>query len=155
MSPAPAYVLESRWEFVAWNRPQALLYPQIEQLDGLQPNLMWAIFGEPNARALIVDWEGHARRLMAEFRAGIATLHEDPIVDELVTLLTGGSPEFAAWWPHQDVAQFQTRLRHHRHARAGDLVFEHQQLTPSDGPVSRSCANCPCRTTTARGDRPR
>ena len=27
MEPAPAYVLGPRWEFLAWNRPQSLLYP--------------------------------------------------------------------------------------------------------------------------------
>ena len=134
MAPAPAYVLGPRWEFAAWNRPQALLYPTIEQLEGLQRNLLWVVFAEPAARALIVEWEGQARRIMAEFRAGTAALRDDPVVEELVGTLVRDSPEFAAWWPHQDVAQFQTRLRRYRHARAGELVFEYQQLTPSEWP---------------------
>src|SRR5687767_8792428 len=33
MEPAPAYVLGPHWEFLAWNRAQARLYPPIERLD--------------------------------------------------------------------------------------------------------------------------
>jgi len=143
MAPAPAYVLGPRWEFVAWNRSQALLYPTIDQLDGLERNLLWVVFAEPNARALIVDWEGQARRIMAEFRAGTAALRDDPIVAELVASLSAVSEEFAAWWPHQDVAQFQTRVRRYRHARAGELVFEYQQLTPSEWPALKVVCQLP------------
>jgi len=143
MAPAPAYVLGPRWEFVAWNRSQALLYPTIDQLDGLERNLLWVVFAEPNARALIVDWEGQARRIMDEFRAGTAALRDDPIVAELVASLSAVSEEFAAWWPHQDVAQFQTRVRRYRHARAGELVFEYQQLTPSEWPALKVVCQLP------------
>ena len=143
MAPAPAYVLGPRWEFVAWNRPQALLYPAIEQLDGVHRNLLWVVFAEPAARALIVDWESQARRIMAEFRAGTAALRDDPAVEELVSALRATSAEFAAWWPQQDVAQFQTRLRRYRHARAGELVFEYQQLTPSEWPALKVVCQLP------------
>ena len=134
MSPAPAYVLGPRWEFAAWNGAQARLYPTMEQLEGIERNLLWVVFAEPQARRLILEWEAQARRIMAEFRAGIAGFRDDPAVDQIVGSLLERSPEFAAWWPQQDVAQFQTRLRRYRHDRAGDLVFEYQMLVPSEWP---------------------
>ena len=137
MDPAPAYVLGPRWEFLAWNRSQAHLYPGIEALEGPERNLLWAMFAEPSARALIDDWPVQARRIMAEFRAGTAALRADAQVVELVERLRVASPEFGEWWPQVDVAQFQTRLRSYQHPRAGALVFEYQQLTPSEWPALR------------------
>jgi transcriptional regulator with XRE-family HTH domain len=137
MEPAPSYVLGPRWEFLAWNQSQARLYPGIEALDGPERNLLWAMFAEPGARALIVDWPVQARRIMAEFRAGTAALRADAQVVALVERLRVASPEFAEWWPQADVAQFQTRLRTYQHPRAGGLVFEYQQLTPSEWPALR------------------
>jgi len=143
MNPAPAYVLGPRWEYLAWNRAQALLYPTIEQLSPEDRNLLWVVFAEPNARALMTDWPDQARRIMAEFRAGTAGLRTDPKVVALVERLRVASPEFAQWWAQLDVAQFQTRVRHYRHPRAGDLAFEYQQLTPSEWPTLKVVCQLP------------
>jgi hypothetical protein len=134
MEPAPAYVLGPHWEFLAWNQAQARLYPQIERLHGRERNLLWVVFAEPSTRTLIDDWPDQARRILAEFRAGTAALRTDPAVASLVDELTRVSSEFAEWWRAQDVAQFRTRVRRYHHPRAGDLVFEYQQLTPSEWP---------------------
>ncbi len=143
MDPAPAYVLGPRWEYLAWNRAQSRLYPMMERLADRERNLLWVLFAEPTARALIADWDDQARRIMAEFRAGTAMLRHDPEVERLVTELTERSPEFAEWWPQLDVATFQTRVRRYHHPRAGDLVFEYQQLTPSEWPSLRVVCQLP------------
>ncbi|MEI6402198.1 MAG: helix-turn-helix transcriptional regulator [Actinomycetota bacterium] len=143
MEPAPAYVLGPRWEFLAWNRPQARLYPVIERLDDAERNLLWAMFAEPSVRPLLDDWPAQARRILAEFRAGTAALRDDPQVTTLVDRLRAASREFADWWPQLDVAQFQTRLRRYHHPRAGELVFEYQQLTPSEWPSLRVVCQLP------------
>lgn len=143
MDPAPAYVLGPRWEYLAWNRSQARLYPMIEQLDERDRNLLWVVFAEPSVRSLLDDWPAQARRIMAEFRAGTATLRTDPLVVDLVARLEATSPEFAQWWPQADVALFQTRLRTFHHPRAGSLVFEYQQLTASEWPSLRVVCQLP------------
>jgi transcriptional regulator with XRE-family HTH domain len=143
MEPAPAYVLGPRWEFLAWNRPQSLLYPLMDRLADDERNLLWVVFAEPNARRLLTDWADQARRIMAEFRSGTAALRNDPQIIGLVDRLVAASPEFAEWWPQIDVAQFQTRLRRYAHPRAGNLVFEYQQLTPSEWPGLRVCCQLP------------
>lgn len=143
MEPAPAYVLGPRWEFLAWNRAQAQLYPLIDRLDDHRRNLLWVVFAEPHARALMADWPVQAPRIMAEFRAGTAALRDDERVALLVDELTAASVEFAEWWPQQDVAGFRTRVRRYRHPRAGDLVFEYQQLIPSEWPGLRVVCQLP------------
>jgi hypothetical protein len=128
---------------LAWNRAQSRLYPTIDRLDDADRNLLWVIFAEQNARRLLADWPQQARRIMAEFRAGTALLRTDPGVTRLVERLHRDSVEFAQWWPQADVAQFQTRLRHYDHPRAGSLVFEYQQLTPSEWPQLRVVCQLP------------
>ena len=143
MEPAPAYVLGPRWDFLAWNRPQSLLYPLIDRLAEQDRNLLWVVFAEPNARRLLADWADQARRIMAEFRSSTASLRDDSHYVDLVDRLVTASPEFAEWWPQLDVAQFQTRLRRYVHPRAGNLVFEYQQLTPSEWPGLRVVCQLP------------
>lgn len=143
MEPAPAYVLGPRWEFLAWNRAQHLLYPMIDQLPDDDRNLLWVMFAEPTARALVADWPEQAHRILAEFRAGTADLRADPGVVSLVHRLTEVSREFAEWWPQLDVARFETRVRRYHHPVAGDLAFEYQQLTPSEWPSLRVVCQLP------------
>ena len=107
MQPAPAYVLGPRWEYLAWNRAQSLLYPMIEQLAPADRNLLWVVFAEPTARELMADWPEQARRILAEFRAGTAGLRTDQKVVALVERLRTASPEFA------DRASFhKKKIRH-------------------------------------------
>jgi transcriptional regulator with XRE-family HTH domain len=143
MEPAPAYVLGPTWDFLAWNRAQSRLYPVIDRLDPTDRNLLWVIFAEPSARALVADWPDQARRILAEFRAGTAPLRADARVVALVDRLLATSAEFAEWWPQVDVANFQTRVRRYHHPRAGELAFEYQQLTPSEWPGLRVVVQLP------------
>lgn len=143
MEPAPAYVLGPTWRFLAWNRAESRLYPGIEALTEHRRNLLWAIFGDPAAKGLLADWEDQARRILAEFRASTARLRANPEVAALVDELNAVSAPFAEWWPQRDVANFQTRLRRYRHPVAGELIFEFQQLTPSEWPGLRVVCQLP------------
>jgi hypothetical protein len=134
MDPAPAYVLGPHWEFLAWNAAEARLYPRIDELDGIERNLLWVLFADPYTQELIVDWDIHARQALAEFRAATAPCRGDAELVELVGKLSAASDAFAEWWPEHDVAGFETRLRRFRHPAAGILTFEYQQLAPVEWP---------------------
>jgi len=141
--PAPAYVLGPHWEFAAWNAAQRRLYPPIEQLEGIERNLIWVLFAHEDVRRLIVDWDIHARQALAEFRAATTAVRHDPVVVELVERLSEVSAAFRAWWPEHDVARFETRIRRFDHPRAGLLTFEYQQLTPAEWPALRVVVQLP------------
>ncbi len=143
MEPAPAYVLGPRWEIVAWNSAEELLYPMLRSLEADDRNLLWVMFCEPSARDLIVDWDDRARSTLAEFRASTTLLFDDPTMIDLVARISTASAEFAAWWPQHDVATFQTRLRRYDHPRSGPLVFEYQQLIPAEWPSLRVICQLP------------
>jgi len=143
MEPAPAYVLGPRWEILAWNTSEELLYPTLRSLEDGTRNLLWVMFCDPAARSLIADWEVRARSTLAEFRASTSLLFDDPVMIDLIERISAESAEFSAWWPLHDVAGFQTRLRRYNHPRAGSLVFEYQQLIPSEWPHLRVICQLP------------
>lgn len=132
MAPSPAYVLGPRWEFLAWNRPQALLFPTIERLPAAERNLLWVVFATAEARRLIIDWATESQRMLTQFRADTDRLHDDVALHDLIARLTQASPEFADGWARHDVAPFESRVRRYAHPRAGTLIFEYQLLIPAE-----------------------
>ena len=90
--PAPAYVLGPRWEFAAWNAAEARLYPPITTLQPPERNLLWVLFADPATRALIVDWDIHAKQSLAEFRASTTAMRDDPALLALVERLRDDQP---------------------------------------------------------------
>jgi len=137
LEPAPAYVLGPRWDFLAWNRPFGSLFPAVAALAPENRNLVWVMFANADARALVGDWEREARRVLSQFRAETVPLRDDPAVVSLVDRLLETSAEFAQWWPRHDVGGFETHRRLFHHPVAGRLEFETQQLVPAGEPDLR------------------
>ncbi len=143
LDPAPAYVLGPHWDYLAWNAAHARLFPSLPTLPDEDRNLLWVVFANPDARALIDGWEDEARRVLSEFRTDTVARRTDPAMVALVDRLLAASAEFRAWWPSQDVAGPDPRVRRFRHPDAGPLAFELQQLVPSDAPGLRVFVHLP------------
>ena len=143
LDPAPSYLLGPRWEYLAWNRAQGLLYPKAESLAVEDRNLLFIVLCEPSARELVVDREDEARAMVTEFRAATALLRGDPDLEELIARLRRESPEFERWWSGLDVAGFHSRLRRYDHPRAGPLTFEYQAFEPAEWPGHRLVTQLP------------
>jgi transcriptional regulator with XRE-family HTH domain len=143
LEPAPSYLLGPWWDYLAWNEAHERLLPLIASLEPHERNLVWVVFALPEVRDLIVDWEEEARRVLSQFRADITPIRNEPEVLALVERLRAASTDFAAWWDRHDVAGFQTRIRRFRHARAGLLTFEYQQLVAAGSPDLRIVVHLP------------
>lgn len=143
LDPAPSYLLGPRWEYLAWNRAQGLLYPKAESLAVEDRNLLFIVLCEPSARELVVDREDEARAMVTEFRASTALLRGDPDLEDLIARLRRESPEFERWWSGLDVAGFHSRLRRYDHPRAGRLTFEYQAFEPAEWPGHRLVTQLP------------
>lgn len=120
----PAYVLDRRWDALAWNRPAASLFVDWLGPHAHERNLLRYAFLNPRARAFIVDWSERSRRLVAEYRADTAAAREDPARDALVRELTQASAEFSSAWRAQRVYGRDGGLRHFAHARRGLVAYE-------------------------------
>lgn len=130
-----AYVLDERWNAVAWNRAaEQLFVGWLDRRDDPAPNLLSYVFLCPQARELIEDWPDRARRLVAEFRAESARHADGLRQQELVRHLSADSADFASAWRHQTVAEREGGLRVFRHPRQGRLQFQQTTLFPAMHP---------------------
>jgi transcriptional regulator with XRE-family HTH domain len=124
-----AYVLNRRWDVLAWNAPAARLFGSwLSPAEGKEaPNLLAFTFLDPTARDLIPDWDERARRLVAEFRADLGPAADDAEVDNFVHELCERSQEFANRWRKYEVTPREGGVRRFRHPHDGALSF--QQVT--------------------------
>jgi hypothetical protein len=123
---APAYILDLRWDAVAWNGAAARLFAG--WLDGPSPNLLRFMFQSEAARGLIVDWSERARRLVAEFRADIGKHADHPAVRELIAEVARDSAEFRQLWLLQDVVGREGGQRRFQQPTGGEQSFNQVTL---------------------------
>lgn len=97
--PAPAYVINTRMDLLAWNGAAVSFY----DLDwGTIPkgerNVLWLMLTHPTLRERIVDAAEHARRLVHRCRGLWAGRTDDPAISRLVARYADGSADFRRWW---------------------------------------------------------
>ncbi|MBV9553696.1 MAG: helix-turn-helix domain-containing protein [Alphaproteobacteria bacterium] len=120
---APAYVLDRHWDARCWNAAAERLF--LGWLDRGSPrNLLHFIFLQPGARALIDDWPGRARRVVAEFRAHCAAHLDDQGLHTLIAELRRQSAEFDEMWEQHGVLGREGGRRTFNHPRDGFLRYE-------------------------------
>ncbi|MFF4950480.1 helix-turn-helix transcriptional regulator [Streptomyces chattanoogensis] len=150
LEPHPAYLLDANWDLVGWNRAEAGLIGDPAQLDPAERNLLWLVFSDPALRTLLVDWEGQARDLVAQFRADTRGQFGRPRFEWLTGELRQRSPEFRTWWEAHDLADFGSSRREFAHPAAGALTFDYVKLAALDAPGVKLFACMPADAETAR-----
>jgi transcriptional regulator with XRE-family HTH domain len=132
----PAFVTNRQWDVVAWNEAACTVFLHDFCLTpaGEQYNMVWRFFTWPLARQLIVDWEGHARRILAEFRASYARYLGDQRLTALVHDLMLHSSEFRTWWLDHEVLGAPEGHKTINHPHIGHLMFEHLAFQVFDAP---------------------
>lgn len=131
--PHPAYVINRRWDVLAWNHATAAIFNYSELPEG-PGNAMWAMFLVPSRRTLIVDWHAAAAKMVATFRAEAAQYLDEPEFRILIAELEAESPEFAALWNRRDVSGRTFGVKRMHHPELGNLEFEHTAYEIADQP---------------------
>lgn len=134
LDPWPALVLGARWDVLAWNRACSAVFGDFGAVPTEERNAVWLVFTSPALRALIDEWERHARRVLAQFRAGAGRYPGDPWFQELVDRTLAASASFRAWWPAQDVRHRARDELRVNHPVAGALAFAQMVLDIKDAP---------------------
>ena len=141
---SPAYVTDQRLNIVAWNKAAIHVYGNYETMSVRERNTVWRTFTSPYVRELLQeDWEPHARRRLAQFRANYGKFAGDPWWLTFISELTSASAEFKAWWPQHDVLNSPEGKKINRHPEAGLLEFDHISLLVSDSPHLTVTINIP------------
>jgi transcriptional regulator with XRE-family HTH domain len=124
----PAYILNLRWDVVAWNAAADKVFRYSAQAPGRR-NLLWMLFVDPHMREVFVDWQAQAPRMLSSFRRSFASASDVPDIVELVEELERVSPDFKTWWREHDVHGSCLGLRSLNLGALGEVAFEHATLT--------------------------
>lgn len=124
----PAWVHGERWDILAWNRAATVIHGDLDTMQGLERNGLHQLFVNPRLRAMLVDWELHARDCVAKMRLAHARHVDDPWFNELISVLRAKSPEFAAFWDEHNVQLPHSGVKVYVHPEAGRLTFHYTML---------------------------
>ena len=89
----PAYVMNLRWDVIAWNGAADDLFG-FSRREHEDCNIMRMVFADPDMRRRLPAWRDDAPRLLAQFRADLATAADDPAFRALIGELRTISPDF-------------------------------------------------------------
>lgn len=131
LAPHAAYIINLRWDVLAFNRPADALFG-FGGHDSGHRNLLRLLFTDPALRNALVDWEMQAPAMLASFRRDFAAAREDADARALVAQLEASSPEFKHSWRNQDVHAPCTGTRQIR-VDGAPATFEHTSLTVDGG----------------------
>jgi hypothetical protein len=135
--PIPAFIMDIRWDILAWNRAACLLHEDLACLPPDERNVIWITFTGPHFHQVMPEWERHARRAVAQFRADYDLAPGDARFRSLVSRLVEVSPEFRAWWSSHDVQERTNVNKALQHPAVGELVLEQITLQVVGSPGLR------------------
>ncbi|GIH03217.1 transcriptional regulator [Rhizocola hellebori] len=126
----PAYVLDAKYDMLAWNDTCAALFGWPYESGPKQGNVIRWIFAAPNLREHLCDEEKSrfAWGSVADLRAAAARYPEDRGIRELVAEMLALSPEFAQMWATHDVEVRRDQRKVISHPELGEIAIECQVL---------------------------
>ena len=140
--PAPAILIDARWDLLAWNRAAQEIF-RYDLVPPADRNAAWLMFGSPLVREVCADWPRHARRVLGAIRAASADLLDDPRFVEVLERLRREHPEVRLWWDDQEVAPKTVTDKALRHPTRGWLQVEEVVLRPAVAPELQLVINLP------------
>jgi hypothetical protein len=113
----PAYVVNLRYDILAWNDAQRAFAVDCPRLPPAERNTLWLLFHHPALRSRFLDWGTDADTMVAQFRAITAR----PDLIELLVRLSSSSAEFRTRWNRLEVRAAAPRVRQCRHPATGRI----------------------------------
>lgn len=131
LTESPAYVLDAKYDILAWNMMAIHVTGDLAAIPEAQRNLIRWMFqpGQENhSRWRDPDTVSFARASVADLRAAYAQYSDDPGLEGLVEELREKSPRFAKIWADHEVEVRRRTVKRIRHPREGELSVECQVL---------------------------
>lgn len=124
----PAYIMNARWDRIAWNEAVLALLGDFSADPLRERNALWRTFTNPSVRQQTENWETLAQTLLAEFHAGTVRYVDERWMNTFVGALMAASLEFRQWWPQREVLPRREKRTCFHHPVAGRLVLEHSSF---------------------------
>ncbi|WP_103937477.1 helix-turn-helix transcriptional regulator [Thermomonospora echinospora] len=123
LDDTPAFVMDAKYDVLAWNAMAAALVPGFSLLAPRDRNPLRSFFLAPESTQIIDDSEygRFARTCVADLRAAAARYPDDPGVAGLVAELLRGSALFTRLWSEREIAVQQSNVKVLRHPVVGPI----------------------------------
>ncbi|MDC9818302.1 helix-turn-helix transcriptional regulator [Pectobacterium polonicum] len=102
LAPHPAYILNLRWDVLAFNEPANQLFG-FDAHPSERRNLLWLLFTDPLLHERFIGWEQQAPQMLSSFRRDFARATQEADIHDLVDELEQVSPDFKTWWRQHEV----------------------------------------------------
>jgi transcriptional regulator with XRE-family HTH domain len=133
LDDTPAYVLDAKWDFLAWNPMAAAL---MGDRSGRPPRgrnvLRWLFLPATGPGDLDADLERIGREGVADLRAAATRYPDDPGVHGLIAELQAASPLFASLWDAHDVRVARSNHKRTDHPLVGPLEVDSHILVDAE-----------------------
>ncbi|GAA5066579.1 transcriptional regulator with XRE-family HTH domain [Thermocatellispora tengchongensis] len=130
----PAYVMDAKYDILAWNRMTRLITGDLGSMPPDRLNVIRWCFTSPEIREYLDDEEQgrFARGAVADLRVAAGRYPHDPEIQALVAEMTACSPEFAALWARHDVEIRRDQRKRFHHPSIGTVWVNCQVLLVPD-----------------------
>lgn len=142
----PAYLVDHRFNIVAWNEGACRLFGDFSLLAERERNRIWYLFVDPSSRQLYADWEQAAQHGVMHFRAAYDQYIGDAWFERFLKEIQQESPEFRALWSQhnvQEVCDFYEE-KELNHPQVGRLSFSSATFVVPTDPPLRMITMTPC-----------
>jgi len=133
----PSIVMNLRWDVLAWNRINSLIFRDYGTRPASERNLLEILLARPVHHMDPDQLESTARRLVARLRFDYSKCADDPKFEALVRRLNTMSPLFNKMWRNPDFTLRAYGLHKFTHPHYGELAFEHNSVVPDGHPHIR------------------
>jgi len=133
----PAIIMNLRWDVLAWNRLNTLIYRDYNNMPAGERNLLEILLSRKSSHLSPADLETTARRLIARLRFDYSKSDDDPRFEALIRRLDASSPVFRRIWRIPEFSLRAFGVYRFKHPRYGELAFEHTSSVPDGHPHIR------------------
>lgn len=140
---SPSFIMDTRWNIISWNKAASAVFGDFNKINVCERNMVWMMFNNDAYKSLFVDWEFHAKGMLARFRSTTAKYIDDLWLIEFIEKLKKKSEKFSLWWSKYEV---ETKIGFHKkikHPAAETMIFEFASFDVSDSPNLKLIVNNP------------
>lgn len=125
---SPAYVLNLKWDILAWNQAAEQLF-EFSEVPDEHRNMLWVVFTDERFRNLLDPWEEQAREILTSFKRDYVQAPQDGAVASLVDNLTKIDRTFDQWWKRPDIDGLCSGIRTFKIPHLGKTTLNHMSMT--------------------------
>ena len=143
LNPIPASVVTERFDILAWNAAYAVLIPRTAEDPAAERNTLLYCFTRSECCSAIENRADQRAAMVAQLRAAYGHHVGDPAWTGFIRRMEAASPEFAAMWATQDVAQPAYHAKVFRHPLYPRLEMTSTSFAVQTAPGARMVVYTP------------